>query len=408
MIPPPIISILIPPGRLYSQNTIQIEGSAAFSKCVLSRGSMSFYWSVATSDAFSEDAVVPNLNSASAKLTISAGTLKAGTTYYVRLVASLSGAGEATEVRTLVIEQSPLVAKIAGGDSRLASVTGPVTVDATPSFDPDLCEPAVKGEMQAPCADPSLQFAWTCTVPSTGSMCRRVADDVALSLGDGATAAVDLPSLPSTLTAVTISVTVYKISRSSTHSITIELTTEPVLQVSINVLKASAARLLLESQVASSSQYTCRWEISGERIPAKVDYLLPPYNDVDFVRTGWQAATLSLILQSAAASKILSPGTTHTLVLSCTSAEQAIGKSAFSWRVPLPPWGGTCRVSSPQVTVALTDSVIVSCSTWSAEELPIRYSFGIGMQPAGPGPMPEISYAVRHFLDRSPRVSLHL
>jgi hypothetical protein len=319
------------------QDTIVIQGNAAFSKCVLEKASVRFRWSVSTSATFSE--LIPGIESTvSARLTIPAGTLAPGTTYFVRISASLPGAGESAEVRSFVVEQSPLIAKIAGGDPRLASLTEPLRVSAAESFDPDTCKPPVKGEMQKPCNDPALRFSWSCTVPSTGGVCRRAADDVALAFGNADTATVDLPSLSRTLTSIIVTMTVFKNARSASSSVTIELTRDPVLQVAINVLKASAERLLLESLVTSSSPYQCKWDIAGGSIPDQVDYKLAPYNDIEFVRTGWDASTLSMLLQSSRASQVLTPGATYTITLQCVSAEKVSGKSSYSWRVPVPPW----------------------------------------------------------------------
>jgi hypothetical protein len=395
-VPPPIIQVMVPTGPLFSQDTIVIEGSASFSKCVLYRGDMAFVWTVATTPLFSAASIIPTINSTSAKLTIAAGTLSPGTTYHIRLVAALAGAGESAEVRTLVIEQSPLVAKIAGGKARLASLASKFLVDAAASFDPDLCKPAIKGEMQKPCADPSLQYAWSCTVPSTEGACRRVADDVALTFGNAATQSIDLPLLPDTLTSIVVTVTVFKNTRSASSSITIELTKAPVLQVSINLLKTSPERLLLQSVVVSSSSYACKWNISGQNIPVDANYQVAPYNDLEFVRTGWEASTLSLLLESAAGSLILLPGTTYTVALACKSADSIHGQASHSWRIPVPPWGGTCGVSSNAV-IALTETLTVSCSTWSAEELPIRYSFGIGLIVPGAVKSTDIRYTVLGF-----------
>jgi hypothetical protein len=338
MMPPPIVSIMMPAPPIFMQDTIVIQGDATFSKCVLEKASVRFLWSISTSPTFSD--LVPGIKSTiSARLTIAPGTLAPGTTYYVRISASLPGAGEpSAEVRSFVVEQSPLVAKIAGGNSRLASLTKPLIISAGDSNDPDLCKPAVQGEIQKACTDPALRFMWSCTVPSTKGVCRRAADDVALSFGSTATATLDLPSLPKTLTSIVMTVTVFKNARSSSVSVTIELTRDPVLQVAINVLKQSAERLLLESVVTSSSPYQCKWDIGGGSIPTQVDYKLAPYNDIEFVRTGWDASTLSMLLQSQRASQVLTPGTTYTLSLQCVSVEKVSGKSSFSWRMPIPPW----------------------------------------------------------------------
>jgi hypothetical protein len=337
MMPPPIVSIMMPAPPIFMQDTIVIQGDATFSKCVLEKASVRFLWSISTSPTFSD--LVPGIKSTiSARLTIAPGMLAPGTTYYVRISASLPGAGESAEVRSFVVEQSPLIAKITGGNSRLASLTQPLRLFAGESNDPDLCKPAVQGEIQKACADPALRFMWTCTVPSTKGVCRRAADDVALAFGNTDTATIDLPSLPKTLTSIVMSVTVFKNARSSSLSVTIEVTRDPVLQVSINLLKESAERLLLESIVTSSSPYQCKWDIAGGSIPTQVDYKLAPYNDIEFVRTGWDASTLSILLQSVRASQVLTPGATYTISLQCVSAEKIVGKSSMAHRMPIPPW----------------------------------------------------------------------
>jgi hypothetical protein len=58
--------------------------------------------------------------------------------------------------------------------------------------------------------------------------------------------------------------------------------------------------------------------------------------------------------------------------------------------------GGTCTLS-PKSGVALSSTFTVACTTWSAEELPIRYSFGVGLMPPGSLSAPEIWYSVAGF-----------
>jgi hypothetical protein len=254
----------------------------------------------------------------------------------------------------------------------------PFSVDATGSFDPDFCKPALKGELQQPCADSSLKYTWSCTVPSTGGVCRRSVDDAALALGDQPTAVVDLPSLLSTLTDIVVTITVSKGPRSSSYSVGIVLTKERALRVTIGVIKSSKDRLLLRVAEPSPPVVAkCRWTLSEGNIPAHtIDYGLAPYNDPDFARAGWEAQTFSLMLQTRSASTVLLPGATYRVTLTCTS-EGLAGQSSHSWRMRIPPWGGTCQVS-PKIAIALTDTVTFTCNTWSAEDLPIYYSFGFG------------------------------
>jgi hypothetical protein len=129
-IPPPIISIMIPAGPMYSQDTLVIQGSAIFSDCVLSKSALALKWAISNSSAFHDGSLVPGLNATTGKLMVPAGSLHPGMTYYVRLQATLPGAGQSSEVRTLVIEQSPLVAKIEGGDFRMAYFNQPLALYA--------------------------------------------------------------------------------------------------------------------------------------------------------------------------------------------------------------------------------------------------------------------------------------
>jgi hypothetical protein len=80
-VPPPIISLVMPSGTIYNQDTIVIEGSASFSKCVLSKQTLAFDWAISTSATFAT--TMPGLSSPSAKFTIPAGALTPGTTYFV-------------------------------------------------------------------------------------------------------------------------------------------------------------------------------------------------------------------------------------------------------------------------------------------------------------------------------------
>ncbi len=264
---------------------------------------------------------------------------------------------------------------------------------ADDSFDPDFCEPPLKGELQQPCDDPALRFQWSCTVPATKGVCRRAADDVPLSLGEKASTIVDLPKLSSTLKTIVVTVTVYKGARSTASSTTIQLSRVPVMDLSIEVVKSTPERLVLRALDALPLS-NCRWNISGGDIPAQVDYAAAPYNDTElFVSTGWQASTVSLLLQSPAASLVLTAGATHTMTLSCTSPEGVRGETSYSWRIRVPPWGGTC-ILFPKSGFAMRDTFSMTCATWSAEELPIQYSFGTGLIPPGASTAPEISFTV--------------
>jgi hypothetical protein len=394
-VPPPILAITIPAGPIYSQNTFVVEASAIFSKCVVTKVELSFHWTVATTADFANTSTVPGLNSTLAKLTIPAGSLQPGRRYYLRVVAVLPGSGQSTESRALDITQSPLVAKVTGGDVRLASITKPLALDASFSYDPDYCEPALPGEQQEPCDDPSLSFSWVCTVPATNSVCRYAADETLLLLGNQETATLDFPSLPQTLTSVVVTMTVFKGSRSSSHSVTINLSSQPVVQASIDVRKATPERLLLAAEdVAETTR--CGWVLAGGDLPSDLDYSSAPYNDPSFVSTGWQATTLSMSFMGTSASKVLVPGTTYTVTLSCTTSEGFLSQVAHSWRMWQAPWGGTCT-TSPKAGIAMNDTFTTICSTWSAEELPIQFSFGAGLIPAGASRAPEISYTIASF-----------
>ncbi len=356
---------------------------------------LTFDWTVSSSATFSSSPV-PNLISGSSKLRIPAGTLSPGTTYYVRLVVTLPGAGSSSEIRTLVVERSPLTARISSGASVVASLSSPLALDASRSFDPDTCKPAIPGELQPPCSDPLLTYVWSCTWPSTGDVCRRSSDDRILPLGDGPKVAIDLPSLARGYgdvqqhSTIAITVNVIKGTRSASATIRVQLTNDRVLQMSIDVLKSSSERLLLRASPSPSSQNAkCTWAISGWTLPQNFAYNAFPFNDLEFVSTGWEAPTFSMLLRVPPATTVLFPGSTYTVMLTCTTPEGIRGVASHTWRMGIPPWGGKCS-TTPQVAEAFS-TFTVTCSTWSAEELPLQYAFGTG------APGAELSWSLPAF-----------
>ncbi len=330
----------------------------------------------------------------------------------------LPGTVSSTETRTLAVERSPLVASISAGAAIIASWRNPVILDASRSMDPDFCKPGIPGELQMPCEDPGLRFVWTCMVPSTGSVCRRVADDRILTLGDGSRVAVDVPMMSrgefNKTDVVRVSVAVIKGSRSAHASITINLTEEPVMQTAIRVLKASPHRVLLRATPAEPS--TCKWAIVGGNIPRDISYKSAPYSDAEFISTGWESLTLSVLPRAPVAATVIFPGNTYTIRLTCTTPTGLRGVASYTLRIGVPPWGGTCNVSP--ASVHAFQPVTVTCITWSAEELPMQYAFGTGLRqvpgegetgiPGGGEPGPEISYSVWRppRIERTERIDL--
>jgi hypothetical protein len=333
--PPPIIYMNMPTGKVFTRDTLIIEASASFSKCVSSKAMMDFLWTVSESESFAPEYIVPGLNATTAKLMITPGVLQPGTTYYVRLTASLPDSGEVSQTRALTVDRSPLVARISGGNLRLAYFGDVVEFDASESFDPDFCPAAAPGEQQEPCKDHALAYEWSCVVPSTRTLCRRSADKALLSLGSNAAALVDFSQLERTLARVVITVTVSKGTRSTSSSVKVDISDQPVLPVSMSVVKHTPERILVSADDTSS---TCTWSISGGNIPADVDYESAPYNDRMFVSTAWRASTLSVRMQSAVGMQVLPVAATYTITLSCASADGVRGRASFSWYLRAAPW----------------------------------------------------------------------
>jgi hypothetical protein len=66
-----------------------------------------------------------------------------------------------TTLQEISVVRTPLVATIRGGGSKKVWLSDKsVMLDASPSYDPDVCNDVVNG-----CADPDMTFSWVCSQP---------------------------------------------------------------------------------------------------------------------------------------------------------------------------------------------------------------------------------------------------
>ena len=106
---------------------------------------------------------------------------------------------------------------------------------------------------------------------------------------------------------------------------------------------------------------------------------------------------VSQIFSSAAAA-----AAGYRVVLQVVTASGTKGNAAYHLVLPIPPSGGTCT-SAPTTGAALRTQFFVRCSDWSADNLPLSYSFSSRTVTYGvpdPGPLnPDLSWTPANFAD---------
>ena len=380
--PQPLVSIKLPPPPYLRSSTIFLEAEAVFSSCLSpsAGSSITFFWTVAATGADGTQGL-PVVQGAGSLLSIPAGVLAAGAQYMATLTGLQAGQSPAKTTQAFQLGTQPVVALISGGNTRSVYVQGSSLLDASPSYDPDTCVYADNGATGMPtCVSPAaagvLVFAWACLL--AGVPCSLASDGKTASFGTGATAFLDMTVLafpsPSTSELVmTVTVSQANGGDATQASVTVLISNTPTVDVQIVPLYETAERAGYTAAipVAEIGSATYCWSLVAGLNSAKQSFLM---SDSSTFLAGNTGASFVVLLESSNAAALLSaPGAAYTVSLTVTTASGS-GQASLPLFVPSPPSGGSC-VAQPSVGKPILTAFTVFCLDWSADSLPITYSF---------------------------------
>ena len=364
--PAPVVTISAPTPTLTfgAGELLLLQAKAQLVACNgTDKGQVAFNWSCTDS---SSGAVLPlpGASSSRSALELRGGPpLLAGGTHVLRVVGCLQSSPHmcgSAEV-SVKLRDSPLVARLAGGN-RAVGVDDGLQLDASASGDPD--EPTS-----------ALSYNFSCSPVDTGSLCPP--------LPNASLAEPVLTLLPSELPAGTFdfSVSVSKADGEvATARVTISCVAGSVPTVSVQAPKAAkhnaneALRLLGSAaldQNGTASALSLAWSCLPD-----IGKLLDPL----ITSTGLEQANL-VVLPGVLPSGCAGGACSYTFTLTATHNAAAGPRAAFAQQIILmnvPPSGGNFEVV-PSTGYELNGTFALRASYWTddADDLPLRYSFGI-------------------------------
>lgn len=307
--------------------------------------------------------------------------------YHLRCIVMDANGGVSKAEMLVPVEAAELVAVIAGGDRKIFRDSSDVTLlDGTRSNDPDQCPEELVNA--GTCASVGLRYAWGCVL-GEGQRCRLRAGGF-WDGGSGSAAEVLVGNVQTDgYETVRFTLTVSDDDgRRSSSSIIITLSEAVIDFVSVELV-AHTANYVSFKGASNSGSASIRWNVVGPGVSKAVQTVVPlgqlsSGGSVDSdqladpipaqqVPAGWTG--LEFVLDLTVQPSGLTPGARYIVSLDSSGG----GSSSISFRIPLPPSGGSCGVS-PLVGNALITEFTMSCSGWTAEELPLSYSFSVGRQ----------------------------
>ena len=364
--PAPVVTISAPTPTLTfgAGELLLLQAKAQLVACNgTEKGQVAFNWSCTDS---SSGAVLPlpGTSSSRSALELRGGPpLLAGGTHLLRVVGCLQSSPHmcgSAEV-SVTLRDSPLVARLAGGN-RAVGVDDGLQLDASASDDPD--EPAS-----------TLSYNFSCSPVDTESLCPP--------LRNASPAEPLLTLFPGELPAgiFRFSVSVFKADGEvATAHVTISCVAGSVPTVSVQAPKAAkhnaneALRLLGSAaldQNGTASALSLAWSCSPD---------IGKLSDPLITSTGSEQANL-VLLPGVLPSGCASGACSYTFTLTATHNAAAGPRAAFAQQTILmnvPPSGGNFEVV-PSTGYELNGTFALRASYWTddADDLPLRYSFGI-------------------------------
>ena len=341
------------PRTVKSSRPLILKGRAALSSCSTASNNMNFSWMQTDGPELDQSKL---RNSETSSLYLPPGSLAPGSSYTFRLTGVLSNKADAfssTEV-SIVVEASPLVAVILGGD-RSHSESLDLELDASTSIDPAS-------------ADIPFRFEWYC-VPSPcfedrlGIMTQNSGQiripAGSFNVGTRMTFSVLVSKDPGPRTS-SASVT-YDIVQSNTSSV-------KILRHGIPTTKLNADdRLALLGVVRFSG-------LNRSCVTPSFSWSLL-MGDIDLTDDDLRSTPINspnLVLKS----EILTPGMTYVFSLQSACSFDKAGNAQARIVVNKVPIGGTFTVS-PASGTAFQTRFWLMCSKWvdDVDDLPLQYSY---------------------------------
>ena len=395
----PVVSLQIPPPPMYRSLLVPFIGDASASSCVPLPVPVAFVWSLSkllgnvaggNNLANQRGSGSSLIHRAQGKtLDLDSFLLESGRGYHVQLAAlSIDGSIVSSATRQFTIETMPAAAILEGnsGPVRRDSV---INLNATGSYDPDLCKSATDcSEGRQP---GTLVFRWSCT---------QMLDNVPCSYKNFTT--VSLPALPFLIIDLSLlqlppeaanllfEVFVSKASSTRFDAATQSLTMQVLPQgltcfnVQIQVLKQSSNSILFRGLLGTNANVSYGWSVRtaslGEKSSSGRNLDI---SDMSVFPVGGARRLLLINPSATAALAEIPPGSKYTVSLYVQSMgnEQhpvtpSFGAAWMDLQREVPPTGGACVVQ-PTLGYALTTTFSASCSGWSASALPLQYRFAV-------------------------------
>ena len=309
--------------------------------------------------------------SSSPTLLLDAYALEPGSTYVVVVVAKTSDTLPLVSppyIAEISVGSAALVARLSGGDARLASVSDEVTLDASASHDPNL-PPSLRP------TDASLGVVWSCfAIRETLDPPAACVDASGALLALPARTKVTIPPGGLPVGSYLFSVTLAKAGRESAMASTLLSFQElPVPIVLMDSLPESqhvpSHRLVLRGRSVPPG-VTYRWrslavdgdEGSGSYLNIEADGVVGSPTDLP-----------TLVVNPGT----IAGGAAYAFELSATDENSgATGRARLIVQTNLPPWGGELHVDPPH-GVELQTTFSLSLTGWAdePEHLPLSYTF---------------------------------
>lgn len=376
-VPPPLVSIEVPPPPYLPSSALFFSASCKFSQCAQTETQLRFSWILSPGLEVDPDNIV--LAGDKVSFGIPADTLEAGQHYTLTLQTSQGSQLPVTSTVSLNILSSPLVAKMAGGN-RLVSRTATVVLDASMSHDPDDAA-CVSGQVQSEECLSALAFSWRCvTVSAAGQQACRLKGLEKLQLSATAVASLDMSSLALTnADSILVTVTVQgSRGRFATASASFSLAVGDVVDVGITEGAQSAGRVVYSASVhsdigasASAGNVSYGWRLVGPGLDGA--------GYTGLALSPWDSNQLILNVGSNLAMQLFQAGAKYMVQLVVRSGGVE-GMSKVQLRRPMPPFGGSCWMEVAEAE-ELVGALVARCENWNAESLPLSYRYGASVAP---------------------------
>ena len=362
----PILQLHLSPPPYYRSRVLYGVASAQYSTCDDNPFPLEYSWNIF--ETGSDPNLQPFVLAYGPQLQVSAGSLRAGSTYQISLTAFNSSYIPIQTIQTVAIEYESVAAIITGGNRYVYRT---VTLNASRSYDPNQCDFAVGTFQSQRFCNHSvgLSFSWSCTM-TNGNLCRYKNNSLVRFSGLS-TLELDVTLFKININSVLqIALTVSNMISSSTASTSLIPTLNPNfgLEVDITQLYSTSNGLALESQNPTNGDAKYTWTVRRLSTGTNLDL-----SDPNTFPSNFEHMNFVVMINTGWALNNIEAGAVYRISLQLISNSE-MGMSWFDFVVSTPPSGGSCD-SKPFEGISLTTVFNFVCYGWISDNLPLVYKF---------------------------------